>query len=186
MFLVRVCIYNLRSSSGSDEKRSSSCILSGSASNKSINTHSLPTSKLFRVQERIHVNSECFQLNVFIQQIISRSRLLCFCIHQCLQSQNNWKGYLCKLAPQTSLALFSSSSFLVVVVVAFEFFHSRTFSVILSLMFHHFPLPFTIYDDDDVIIIIFTVMSSPRSTSNSFAFVGAEQPEKFLRPFRSY
>lgn len=64
-----------------------------------------------------------------------------------------------------------------------DFFQSRTFSVILSLMFHHSPLPFTIYDDDDVIIIIFTVMSSPHSKSNSFTFVGAEQPENFLGHF---
>lgn len=54
--------------------------------------------------------------------------------------------------------------------------------VILSLMFHHSPLPFTIYDDDDG-IIIFTVMSSPRWKSNSFTFVGAEEPENFLGHF---
>lgn len=42
----------------------------GSASNKSINTHRLPASKLFRVRAQIHANSKSFQLNVFIQQII--------------------------------------------------------------------------------------------------------------------
>lgn len=49
-------------------------------------------------------------------------------------------------------------------------------------MFHHSPLPFTIYDDDDV-IIIFTVISSPRLNSYSFTSDEVEQPENFLDHF---